>query len=458
MLNKPVGRNDPCPCGSGKKYKRCCLPRDEQAAARERLAVAQPEPDASPALQAPDIHQIPALMQELARKSSSREERAEFEKLLAQAKAMLDYVEKEPAIEAAAKAIEPYRAEFLKRTKDAEAYQERTHALFAEERFVPLRFTGEAVRRAFDKAGQPMPGMADKEFIEVARKAILDLADKDWRDRSAMTLWSSLPDYAASQRPLDAYVIQDCAYATQEETDESNAFIYEMFAYGYDAWAAEQRQRDAAALGELGLDVSRLEQMSMEEVDAWLQDQQSDSAKLARMEKLLLADPRKRAQAEAHVDRLERTANRLLERPDAAHLLLSPDEVGPWVPGVAETYTSVCARFRDFGGASSSDAASKAFLEAVMPLLSKMLAEVFTAERLRQLAAELKAYRNQRFDAGDKETAELANAAMMSVERETEPGLNHFLCALGYLSLINGWQVSVGEEQPSMPDREEPPG
>lgn len=25
-----VGRNDPCPCGSGKKYKRCCLPDDEE--------------------------------------------------------------------------------------------------------------------------------------------------------------------------------------------------------------------------------------------------------------------------------------------------------------------------------------------------------------------------------------------------------------------------------------------
>jgi hypothetical protein len=34
MSNKP-GRNDPCACGSGKKYKRCCLPTDE-AAARER--------------------------------------------------------------------------------------------------------------------------------------------------------------------------------------------------------------------------------------------------------------------------------------------------------------------------------------------------------------------------------------------------------------------------------------
>ena len=26
-MAKP-GRNDPCPCGSGKKYKKCCLPKD----------------------------------------------------------------------------------------------------------------------------------------------------------------------------------------------------------------------------------------------------------------------------------------------------------------------------------------------------------------------------------------------------------------------------------------------
>ena len=34
MTEKP-GRNDPCPCTSGKKYKHCCLPTDE-ATARER--------------------------------------------------------------------------------------------------------------------------------------------------------------------------------------------------------------------------------------------------------------------------------------------------------------------------------------------------------------------------------------------------------------------------------------
>ena len=25
------GRNDPCPCGSGKKYKKCCMKKDQQA-------------------------------------------------------------------------------------------------------------------------------------------------------------------------------------------------------------------------------------------------------------------------------------------------------------------------------------------------------------------------------------------------------------------------------------------
>ena len=26
---KKIGRNDPCPCGSGKKYKHCCLGKDQ---------------------------------------------------------------------------------------------------------------------------------------------------------------------------------------------------------------------------------------------------------------------------------------------------------------------------------------------------------------------------------------------------------------------------------------------
>jgi hypothetical protein len=37
-----VGRNDPCPCGSGKKYKKCCMRSSEQE---------EPQPRPSPRFQ-----------------------------------------------------------------------------------------------------------------------------------------------------------------------------------------------------------------------------------------------------------------------------------------------------------------------------------------------------------------------------------------------------------------------
>jgi len=36
MAGRKIGRNDSCPCGSGKKYKKCCLEADARRAAEER--------------------------------------------------------------------------------------------------------------------------------------------------------------------------------------------------------------------------------------------------------------------------------------------------------------------------------------------------------------------------------------------------------------------------------------
>jgi tetratricopeptide (TPR) repeat protein len=47
MMHMPmatIGRNRPCPCGSGKKYKLCCLPADEPRQAAPRVAVSVPKP------------------------------------------------------------------------------------------------------------------------------------------------------------------------------------------------------------------------------------------------------------------------------------------------------------------------------------------------------------------------------------------------------------------------------
>ena len=270
-----------------------------------------------------------------------------------------------------------------------------------------------------------------------------------------MSILMHLPDYVAADRPLDAWIIQHCAYLTGERPDESNPFLFQMFSYGYDGWVAQQRGREAAMLRELGMDISRLEGMSMEEIDAWLQDQQADPAKLAHMEKLLLANPEQRAQAEANLEQLEREAHKLLERRDAAHLLLSPDEIQPWLPELSKVFASVCEQFPDLTGPSPSAAAGKAFLEAMLPLVREMIAELFTPERIGSLTAQLKDYRNERFAAGDKKTAALANGALIYVKDEDEPDCNRFLCALGYLSLMQGLGTMAAQVQEPAPSPEE---
>ena len=44
-----LGRNEPCHCGSGKKYKHCCLVKDEAAERAARVQPADDAPAAAPA-------------------------------------------------------------------------------------------------------------------------------------------------------------------------------------------------------------------------------------------------------------------------------------------------------------------------------------------------------------------------------------------------------------------------
>jgi TolA-binding protein len=50
-----IGRNDPCACGSGKKYKKCCMARDEAAArAVQPAAVTEGQPSLASTFQEHD--------------------------------------------------------------------------------------------------------------------------------------------------------------------------------------------------------------------------------------------------------------------------------------------------------------------------------------------------------------------------------------------------------------------
>ena len=48
-----VSRNDPCPCGSGKKYKKCCWKKRKLKAPEPRAVVAAAK---APAIEIPSAH------------------------------------------------------------------------------------------------------------------------------------------------------------------------------------------------------------------------------------------------------------------------------------------------------------------------------------------------------------------------------------------------------------------
>src|SRR6266496_5911257 len=41
-LEQKIGRNDPCPCGSGKKYKKCCLGRTTEPHSPTGVEIVEP--------------------------------------------------------------------------------------------------------------------------------------------------------------------------------------------------------------------------------------------------------------------------------------------------------------------------------------------------------------------------------------------------------------------------------
>jgi hypothetical protein len=43
------GRNEPCHCGSGRKYKQCCLAKDDAAATKARAEAAAAAAESAPA-------------------------------------------------------------------------------------------------------------------------------------------------------------------------------------------------------------------------------------------------------------------------------------------------------------------------------------------------------------------------------------------------------------------------
>ena len=343
-------------------------------------------------------------------------------------------------IAAASRALEPYHPEFEALMNDRPAVMERAHHLFSEEQFVPMRCTADDVHRAFEAVGYP-PQYRDEisdEEVETIVAAILYLAnDVRLRLRLSRQLLMMLPEYVSAGRYLDAWLIQFSAFQMTEAPDKSNPFLFEMFNHGLFEWSRQAETHKETLLHELDIDLSKLDRMNIEESEAWFRAHLADPAKIDLLEAYYAAHPLISDRAQAAIEELEHGTLLLLERDDAADFYLSPGEIEPWQPLLEERLSPINAQTRQ--AVERKDWSNRDILHAMSEILvevaQEMIPVIFTPKRIERLKTDLRGYRRRLQEAGEREAAAYAHAALMLLEREGALAENRFLIGICFASL-----------------------
>jgi hypothetical protein len=188
-----INRNAPCPCGSGKKYKQCCMsqdqaPRRQRAALASQLAVA----DTSPEL----------------------------------AEALAVYEKKFKELEDLTKDMDSHQLEFKRVMNNPKALAEHAQKLFAGPQFEPYRYNAAQVQQACAAAAYTTPpAVGSTEYGQFLILTTGYLADKKRRVDIGLELMDMIPAYVAEKRYLDAWLLHLSIYQMVETPTEANLFF-----------------------------------------------------------------------------------------------------------------------------------------------------------------------------------------------------------------------------------------
>jgi hypothetical protein len=451
MTANKVGRNDPCPCGSGKKYKYCCL-RKDQRQRRQRVSSSRRRPD-------PQLDDLRRQVDQISRQLEQHlpdDETQELREQIRDVESMARYAAMEDEIDAAVQSLEAHRVDAEKMMADPEAAMTRALQLFSEEPFADLRFGPDELKRAFEVVGYPSPGwgpLSDEDMEIMVRAAIQLAGDKTQRFYLSRRLMMTLPDYVETGRYLDACLIEYSAYRLIETPEESNPFMFVMVQLALEAWMERMENQQRELMEELGLEALAPVGSNALDMEAKFEELMAEPRKRAQMEAFYEAHPELRDQATADLIHLERKALKLLERDDAEQLMLSPEEVAPWLPVLIERLGPTLVQFQE-AARQEEQPDPKAVREmqgTVVEMSREMAAEVFTPQRIDQLANELKDYRRSLIEAGEREAAMWAYGALASLQSDTPPANIGILCGICFASLRS---ALVAADEPTEEDEE----
>jgi hypothetical protein len=423
---RETGRNDPCPCGSGKKYKHCC----------RRLNQAQEESPTAHKYRPEDLARLGDQIR--ASMAGALPEKAERgAQLLAELDDLAGLPGRWEEIEAAEETLGAHRPEYEALLADCQALREHVERLFAEEAFHPLRFSMSEMQSAFEAEGFLYVTDELAAEVPVIRALLKRLAGEEYRQRAAIRLMLLLPQYVAAGRHLDAALIQDCACRLLEQPEESNPFLAAMFMDGLQRWAEHTRAAKEETLEVMGLSEEQLRAMAPEEAGEWVRAQGADPARLAQLEAHYDRHPELAAQARADLEAAELGVIALLERGEAQALLLPPEEVEPWAHLAAERMDPLLHRWpKSLKGKLRRRPPVKQLQDALLQVAQEMVPAVFTRERLRRYTWEAQEYARILEDAGRRQAARHVRMAMLPLGLATEQAESRLLPIIAYASLV----------------------
>lgn len=432
MAGRP-GRNAPCPCGSGRKYKQCCLRRDAAQEAEVKSIA-----DRRPELTSMSLQSLHELVAEEARRAPPERAQAVAD-LLAGLSEAAEYEAAEDEIERAALELERYRPEFEALLDDPEAAWERAERLFAEPDFDSLRITADDVQRAFEAVGFPQMRLdAPEQSARTADEAMLHLADEEYRLRTARKLMMLVPRYVKAGRHIDAWIIQHSAVLMLEEPKEANPFLIEAFSRGMEEWSERTHAQTEEAIAQAGLSADELEAMSPEEVTERLRANMADPARAAQMDAYYQAHPELHALVEADLCALEEDVAEVLEREDARLLYPPPEKVDPWARTVLARIDpfvdDIASRLEK--GQELRECNLRGMRDAFHDAARRMAAELYALPEERdRLVARTEAYRQALAKAGDERAASRLRFALLRLQLDPFPEESLLPYGVAYLAL-----------------------
>jgi hypothetical protein len=441
-----LGRNDPCHCGSGKKYKKCHLAQDEAAHLAEaplredRFEAGSPDgcdpgfvlpPDLAPPVPLPSGKSPAEIIRQM-KNSPLLDKDPELRAMAKEYEQMLEQFELQNELEGVFAELEPYEAEYQKLAGDNEAFLERAEHLFQEEPFKPLAFTADEVATAFSQAGYTPQSEPTEKMREPIAKSLLLLATKERRKSMTQKLLAVLVRYVKEGRHLDARIIAYAAQVTTECPDEPNIFLVQMFFSGYLAGVKQQNELQRTALREAGLDIKP--GMELEQIDEWLKAAQENPELENRLAQLIESNPELKMPALKNKlpDELAVRATMLLSREDAGFLLLEPEEIEPFMPFLLGKMQEMNTKYGlvEGGPPLPRETQQQAFAEVYLPAMREVVGKIFTPKRIAELVEQLKEYRKNLLAAREQEGFLLVCDMIQYVSTEDEPGLNVFLLNL----------------------------